>query len=205
MNINHLAFLFGLGFYARRLFILSRLLIVVILLSGLSFATISSVTVKNDHSTCGSYRADVRTLTDSSADQIDFFAKRVEVTDLLAIPKPSNKNQTLRSGFEFNTYQVNCKISEYTIDSNGDIYLTAHQADDSTKTVTLVLTNPECSQAKLSSYHKFFVSIRNNFWLQTLPDCKLKKGMYKVVGVGYYDRHLDQVTLNPVTSFVKFW
>lgn len=185
------------GFYSRMVF-------VIISLTGLCILTNSFVSTKSNSSgACGSYRIDIRTLTDSAAKEINYTPRRAEVTELLALKKPHNT--THRSGIEFNTYQVNCKVSEYRIDSNGDVYLTAHQSDDSTKTITMVLTNPDCSFAKLSEYSKHFVSIRNNFWLQTLPDCKLKKGMYKIVGVGYYDHHLDQVTLNPVTSFVKFW
>lgn len=190
MKIN-----FEFGFYARLIFVIT-------LLTTLCFATVS-FTIHNE--TCGSHRIDVRTLTDSLAKDVNFTPSRVEVTDLLNMKKPENKNTLARTGFEFKTFQVNCRISEYRIDSNGDIYLTAYHPDDSTKIIIMVLTNPECSQAKISEHQKFFVSIRNNFWLQTLPDCKVKKGMYKIVGVGYYDKFLDQVTLNPVTSFVKFW
>ncbi len=180
-----------------------RLLVVITSLTFLSFITVSSVSSKNNSDTCGSYRINVRTLTDSLAKEINYTPKRVEVIDLLALKYNGSTQE--RSGVEFNTYQVNCKLSEYHTDSNGDIYITAYQPDDSTKTIPIVLTNPDCSFARISDYSKHFVSIRNNFWLQTLSECKLKNGMYKVVGVGYYDKHLGQVILNPVIYFVKFW
>lgn len=162
---------------------------------------------------CNFERVSIRTLSDTDAVKINLSAKRVSIADLVAIPKPQMpiNNKTPRFGHEFNTYQVNCKITGWILEDNGDYHLIIQEFDDTTITIIGEILNTESPSLQKNPHYPEFTSVRTEFEKCKLPDGKVKKGAYKLIGVGFFDKiHTKQGSskngfeLHPITYFSKF-
>lgn len=166
---------------------------------------------KQNDSHCTSDRILVKTLTDSLANDINFFPARTDVQEFrkLAVPSKLEPNSK-RTGKEFNTYQLNCYITSYTLTENGDYRLTIQGFDDSSAVSVAQIINPACEQAKKSKHIHEFQTSYETFSQYALLNNKVPKGVYKVVGVLLYESYTKNgtqfvsTTIHPVINLTKF-
>lgn len=167
---------------------------------------------KQNDSHCPSDRILVKTLTDSLAGDINFFPARTDVQEFRKITVPSKlEPNSKRIGKEFNTYQLNCYITSYTLTENGDYRLTIQGFDDSSAVSVAQIINPGCEQAKKSKYIHEFQTSYETFSQYALLNNKVPKGVYKIIGVLLYESSTKKdgtqsvsTTIHPVINLTKF-
>lgn len=161
---------------------------------------------------CGKSRTDIKMLVDTGIKHIDFTPRRKEVNELAKLPKPTVKiSSTLpRLPAECVTYQVNCRILEYKKEDDGDYHLIIQDISDTT-TIVAEIVDPRCEVARKSNYFKQFLFVRRAFEACTLSNGKVKKGIYKIIGVAFYDKlhgaegaSANGIELHPLIYFSKF-
>jgi hypothetical protein len=161
---------------------------------------------------CGKSRLGVKTLTDTSVKYIDFTPRRSEVMDLINLPKPKKiSNNQPRLPEECITYQVNCRILEFKKEDDGDYHLIIQDISDSCQTMVAEIVDPKCDTVKTSKYFKHFLFVREAFETCTLSNGKVKRGIYKMVGVAFFDKlhgaegaAPNGIELHPLIYFSKF-
>lgn len=166
----------------------------------LSFIISLSFSTNVDDVTCGGdERWDVKTLTDVDVKKVDFKADTVSVDYLIKIqPDRKISNKLPRFGIEFKSYVVVCGVREYRREEDGDYHLVLYDIKDTAKTMIGEIPLTFCSSVAKSKYAKKFEQATDYFEEKMIDKkYKVKKGVYKIYGVAFYDKKHGQLGLAP--------
>jgi hypothetical protein len=150
---------------------------------------------------CGGVnRWDVKTLTDKDASSVKRKVLYTTIPDLIKLdPGKSIGLKTPRFGIEFNTYEINCKIKYWIREDDGDLHLVLVDVNDSTKTMIGEIPNLSCDSiaVKTNKNNKNFVATEQEFLKYALKKHMVKDGVYRVKGIGFFDKKHGQTGLAP--------
>jgi hypothetical protein len=164
-------------------------LTITVLLSNLYAQNKYAEEEESDKSvSCGGVeRWDVKVLTDSKANTIDFNPIYTTVSEMVNIATPKPSTSMLRyDGIEDKTYKLTCKITIKKSEADGDYHLVF---SDGINTLIGEIPNPVCATASTSAYVDKYIAARNfidshiiyaNTSNVNLPDVE-------VTGVGFID------------------
>jgi len=168
---------------------------------------------KND---CGGKeRWSVKILTDKESSKIYWLPKHTTVKALTELVQPypvNNKkfDRSVRFGYEFNVYEVYCKIRQYIREDDGDYHLVLVDLSDTTLTMVGEIPNPDCDSVSKSKYAKGFRETRNEFEKHILPKGKVSTETFIITGVCFFDFIHGQkgvakngVEIHPIMDLVK--
>ena len=151
---------------------------------------------------------DLKTMTDVYANNVKLTPIKTTVAELRKIPAPIKCLS--RTEEELKTYQVDCKIVDYRLEEDGDYHLVLIDLKDTTLTIVAEIpdyTCPSVAQSKQASKYK---KARDEFEKHKAPNKKVKDGIYRVVGVCFFDKIHGQlgisdngIELHPVLKFAK--
>lgn len=179
----------------------------------LSIISILLTSFKQD---CGKERWDVKNLSDKEAKSIKWTPIRTTVKSLSQLKQeyPVNDktfNKKIRFGYEFNIYEIKCRIREYRKEDDGDYHLVLVDLKDTTSTIVGEIVNPLCTDiSKNNNYLNTFISTRSEFEKMKIAHNKVKSGTYTVIGVCFFDKIHGQlgvapngVELHPIMDIVQ--
>ena len=150
---------------------------------------------------CGKERFDVKTLSDKESKLIKWIPIKSNVKFLSQLnqdyPIDKKFNKNVRFGYEFNVYEIKCRITDYKKDQNGDYSLTLVDIKDNNCTIIGKVVNPLCTDiGKNNNYFNTFLYVRSEFEKITISQDKVKTGTYVVTGV--YFKNTEGTTLHPI-------
>jgi hypothetical protein len=156
---------------------------------------------------CGKERWDVKTLTDSSANQVDLAPRPTTVADLVAAPVPANNDGPRTTGLETETFQVTAMLTGYKEEADSDYHLVLD--DGNGHTMIAEIPAPGCAMD--SRVVAQITKARDDFEAVHPPQdaCfKCLSEMDTLTGVAFFDRLHGQtgvapngIELHPVLSF----
>lgn len=157
-----------------------------------------SVSFKKD---CGVDRWNVKTLSDKESVNIKWTPIRTTVKSLSQIirtyPIDKTIDKKIRFGYEFNVYEIRCRIKEYRKEDDGDYHLVLVDLKDTTSTIVGEVVNPLCVDIKKNNFFSTFVSAREEFEKITIAHNKVKSGTYTIIGVCFFDKIHNQLGVAP--------
>ena len=140
---------------------------------------------------CGKERREVKALLDKEAAKIKWTSKRTSVKAMSKLvqvfPKDKKFDKKIRYGFEYNVYELKCRIREFRKEDDGDYHLVLVDLNDTTITIVGEIINPECPDLANSQYLGAFKNTREEFELFKLPKNKVMQGVYTITGVCFFD------------------
>lgn len=138
---------------------------------------------------CGTNRWSVKVLNDSLAKNVRMKPIKTTIDSLRSI-KVDRKigSKVPRFGAEFYSFQITCGIREYINEEDGDIHLVLYDLKDTNKTFVAEIPDPNCPMVKGSKHEAKFKKCRNEVEKWKLPNGKIAKGSYQLMGVFFYDK-----------------
>lgn len=139
-------------------------------------------------------RLAVKTLTDKEATNINWTPKETTIPAISKFVQPfpgrdKKFDKNIRFWYEFNVYEIKCRIREFRKDDQGDYHLVLMDINDSTSTIVGQILNPESPALVGSQYMGSFTNTREEFELFMLPRNKVMEGVYTITGVCFFDQH----------------
>ena len=138
-------------------------------------------------------RSAVKTLTDKEAANINWTPKGTTIKSLSKLvqgfPKDKKFDKQIRFGYEFNVYEIKCRITGFRKDDQGDYHLVLMDLTDSTSTIVGQILNPDSPGLAGSQYMGSFKNTREEFELFMLPRNKVMDNIYTITGVCFFDLH----------------
>lgn len=160
----------------------------------------------------GSERWDIKTLTDVSADKINFLPVASTISSLIQIKPPKTiKNNLQRTGVEFGCYVIQCRVTKYLSEDDGDYHLVLSEVNIPT-TITMIgeIPNPEYPTVQKSKYFNKIQKVRLQFTALKVSKDQIQGGIYNVYGVAFFDKKHGQnglapngIELHPILSITK--
>lgn len=183
------------------------------LISLFLLLTLVFISFKDD---CGGkQRWNVKILADKEASKINWLPKHTTIKDLTKLVQPypiddKKFNKNIRFGYEFNVYEITCKIREYIKEEDGDYHLVLVDSKDTTFTMVGEMPNPDCDSTKNSKFVKSFREVRTEFEKYILPKGKVMDIKFTIIGICFFDKVHGQkgvaqngVELHPIMDLTK--
>lgn len=166
---------------------------------GAAIILVAFICGKVDEECGGKERWDVKTVQDKESEKIRWtpIASNIKTLRALTQVYPAKFDKSKRYGFEFNTYQIDCKIVKYLSEDDGDYHLVLVDPTDSTKTIIGEIPNPTCERVAKSKYAGSFSYSRKTFESYEISKNKVADGVYRVVGVCFFDKIHGQTGVAP--------
>lgn len=188
------------------LYMTSFVLMLSIAMALLSFSNDG----KNLISCGGKDRWEIKTLTDKGSAFIDTNIVEVgDISQLCSFVVPTTP-RSQRSTLEMMVYQVDCKVREYKSEADGDYHLVLMDIDDTTLTMIAEIPDPTCSRVKKSKFNKCYKKSRKAFESYIINSKKIQSGVYRIVGVCFFDKMHGQlgaapngIEIHPILKFQK--
>lgn len=171
----------------------------LLILIAVGFMAIALVPVGEG---CGIERREVKALLDKDASQIKWTPITSNIKTLVSFVQPfpvkdKKFNKNVRFGYEFNVYEIKCKIREFRKEDDGDYHLVLVDINDSTRTMIGEILNPECPDLLNSQYTSALNNAREEFEMFKLPKNKVMEGIYTITGVCFFDHIHGQLGVAP--------
>jgi hypothetical protein len=153
----------------------------------------------------------VKTLSDTSADKVDYAPRPASVSELVRLPAPTVDARTPRMvGVETTTYRLRVRLTK--VDSvHSDRDLTGRIADPDTPAVTMTIEFPDthCPAASRSIKRRAMARARATFAAACGSAERLVSVTAIISGVGFFDvpptrgeQPPNRIELHPVLEFV---
>lgn len=163
--------------------------------------TICSAFIKLPDGSCGAERRDVKALLDKESSKIKWGTNKTTVKAMSKLvqlfPKDKKFDKKIRFGYEFNVYELKCRIREFRKEEDGDYHLVLMDINDTTCTIVGEIVNPECPDLVGSQYMGAFKNTREEFEMFKLPKNKVMEGVYTITGVCFFDFVHGQLGVAP--------
>jgi hypothetical protein len=198
----------------RNIVILLSIVVVVAIVSIVTYRALRAGQASSGAAMCGDIngpRWPVKTLSDNSADKVDYAPRPASVSELVRLPAPTVDARTPRMvGVETTTYRLRVRLTK--VDSvHSDRDLTGRIADPENPAVTMVIEFPDthCPAASRSIKRRAMAHARARFAAACGSAERLVSVTAIVSGVGFFDvppTRLEQapnrIELHPVLEFV---
>ena len=177
-----------------------HILVTIALCISLSLLLTAFVLVQQ--TPCGTERWDVKTLSDKESAGIKWSAVNTSVKAMSQLIQPfpvkdKKFDKKIRFGYEFNVYELKCRIREFRKEDDGDYHLVLVDINDTTCTIVGEIINPDCPEISNSKYLGAFKNTREEFELFKLPKNQVMDGIYTVTGVCFFDFKHNQLGVAP--------
>lgn len=160
----------------------------------------------------GEERWDIKTLTDNSASEVNYFPLEASVEDLTNIPLPEVKigRHTPRQEEEKQVYQVKAIVKDYFKEADGDIHVILQ--DPEQPEITMIAEMPDCSCAAIQSSEHLEEIKRARAAFQAMHKADIVGHTFIFTGVTFFDiKHSkpqrgvapNGIELHPVLNFCK--
>ena len=160
----------------------------------------------------GSERWDIKTLTDASSNKINFLPVASTISKLIQIKPPKTiKNNPQRTSEEFGCYVIQCRVTKYLSEDDGDYHLVLSEVNIPTS-ITMIgeIPNPECPTVQKSKYFNKIQKVRLQFNSLKVSKDQIQDGIYNIYGVAFFDKKHGQnglapngIEIHPILSITK--
>jgi hypothetical protein len=154
---------------------------------------------------CGTERWKVKTLTDTTAGNIDPTETARSITQLRNLTRPSNGNlpdETRVAATELKTFRITGRVIRFKREDDKDIHVVLAQTNSLDNTIVVEFANPVCADVcsspeleRIRQARQDFINKFGNPTTKFKTPAKVTK--IQVVGVGFFDRLHGQSGMAP--------